>query len=246
MQTRSWYGQPSDFVGAEGQRNHSPVYDFVKDILLPAVPLAGMFLSWNSPWRLGAFLLATVFLGSLGLYPRVKTALTAGAERSQDDKVAKREFPKFRQFVRRFGEFEDSRTNTTLHYVVANDLGEPLRSELLTRLGIPNIGFWSDRLHFFSQRVTRQESSVEELELDICEFHSIVGDYNNYCVAPIFQHLPKALRDKLTDEDRSKLNGFHLRYMHFIADYEAFAKELSEARPRLQRLPSCFAHSNPL
>lgn len=225
---------------------HSPVYDFVKDIVLPAVPLAGMFLSWNSPWRFWAFLIVAVFFGTLGLYPRLKVWLHKRAEHLRDQEVAMRDFPKFRQFVRRFGEFVDNTVNTTLLYVVTNDLSPDARTEVLKCLGIPTIGFWYERWYFFLQRVNRSAPTLAELVALIPEFHCVVGEFNTYCMTPIFQRLPKEVRDKLTDDDKSKLNGFVLRHMHYIAEYEAFAKELSESRPSLQRLPWCFLRFNPL
>ncbi len=239
------YGLPSAFTEDDGQHGHT-FYDFLKDIVLPASPVVGMFLSWNSPWRLWAFLVAALFFGTIGAYPRLKIALGRRVERLRDNHVAEKEFPKFRQLVRRFGEFVDTRTSTTLHYIIGNDLCEPLRTELLRRLGIPTIAFWSERWYFFLVRLNRQIPSLPELEFATSEFHSIVAEFNNFCVAPIFETLPRELRAMLTEQDESKLNGFQQRHMYFIADYESFAKALSESRPVLQRLPSCFSHYNPL
>jgi hypothetical protein len=229
-------------------QQHS-TYDHVKDILLPALSLIGtitLALLGKQASVIWAFVTLTLILVGVSFYPLLKAAIGRRSGRAENGRVARRDFPKFKQFVHRYGEFVDTRTNTTLHYIIGNELSELLRSELTKRLGTPNISLWYEFWYFFMQRVDRQRPVLAELVFAVPEFHHMVAAYSNLCVAPIFERLPNELRAALTEQERSKLKGFQQRHAHFVTEYETFAKELSESRPALQRLPYYLPHSNPL
>src|SRR5439155_17313091 len=120
------------------------------------------------------------------------------------------------------------------------------RSDLTKQLGTPTVHLWYHFWYFFTEHVERQPQTLAELTLAIPEFHHMVSEYHNLCVAPVFERLPEPLRATLTDRDRSRLNGFQQRHAFFIAEYEAFVKRLSVSRPSLQILPSFLPRSNPL
>jgi hypothetical protein len=239
MQTQ-WYGQPSDFVTTEAQRSHSALYDFVKDILLPAAPVVGMFLSWHSPWRLGAFLIATVFLGSLGLYPRIKTALYARRERVRDTCVTKAALPELQHLAKNFVEFVDNRQQDTLHWIVESDLCQG-NGQLLAKMPIPPLSLWSELAGYFANRTLRHSSQLDDLRTTMMEFYHLVGSYNNLCVTPVFERLPKELESALTPKVKGKLNLFQQRFASFLKEYENFVNGLEESRPSCHGLPRPYS-----
>ena len=141
-------------------------------------------------------------------------------------------------------DFVSTQSNTTLHYIIANDVTEPMRTEL-NKLLVNNslwYGFW----HSFMGRVDRESPALSELAYALEEFHHLVAQYNNFCIVPIFERLPQQLRTTLTDQNKGKLNTFRERYGQFLTGYTAFAKKLSESRPQLQRLPFYHTYPTPL
>ena len=198
---------------------------------------------WYLIW---VFVGVAVFLIISAIYKPVKIQHRLWLERRKDRRVARENWPRFRKFVHRYGEFVDTRTNTTLHHVITNNLAEPSRTELAKRLGTPNIGLWYEFWHFYRLRADRQKPTFFELQQAVPEFHYMVSAYNNLCVAAIFEYLPPELRSTLSATDKSTLNGFQQSFANFIDDYTAFAKELSESRPSLQGLPHYFSRPKPL
>jgi hypothetical protein len=96
------------------------------------------------------------------------------------------------------------------------------------------------------QRLNRVQPSFVELQNSVPEFHSIAAEFNNHCVAPIFEYLPADLRSGLSDRDKSVLNGFQQSFAHFLDDYMEFAKAVAESRPDLERLPYYLPRPKPL
>jgi hypothetical protein len=228
---------------------HPSSYDYIKDIVLPALSLIGtitLALLGKQASVIWAFVTLTLILVGVSLYPSLRAGIRRRSERAEDERLAIRDFPKFRQFVHRYGEFVDTRTNSTLHYIIASNLSEPSRTELAKRLGAPNISLWYNFWFFFMQRVDRQQSSLSVLQNAVAEFHHMLSEYNNLCVAAIFEYLPPDLRSALSAADKSTLNGFQQSFAHFLDDYLAFAKELSESRPSLRGLPCYLARPKPL
>jgi hypothetical protein len=78
------------------------------------------------------------------------------------------------------------------------------------------------------------------------EFQHLVGSYNNLCVAPAFERLPKDLESVLTPKVKGKLNLFQQRFTSFLKDYENFVKGLEEARPSCRGIPRSVVWPKPL
>src|ERR1700687_961577 len=214
--------------------------------------IVGIIAGIVSLWRGGPRYLIWILVGVAVLliisviYKPFKTQLQVWADRRKDRRVAHRNWPEFKKFVHRYGEFVDTRTNTTLHFIVANNLSEPSRTEFAKRLGTPNVGLWYEFWHFFRLRADRQRHTFFELQQAFPEFHYMVSAYNNLCVAAIFEYLPAELRSALSPTDKSTLTGFQQSFANFIDDYTAFAKELSQSRPSLQGQPYYLQRPKPL
>jgi hypothetical protein len=178
------------------------------------------------------------------IYKPVEVRFRLWSERRKDRRVARDNWPKFRNFVHRFGDFVDNRNNNTLHSIIINDVPDPLRTELLKL--VVNIDVWSGFYYFFVQRVSREQPVLSELAYGVEEFQNLVGGYNNHCVVPIFDRFPQQLRSALTDQSRGKLNTFRERYGHFLTEYMAFAKQFAESRPQLERLPRYLTYPTQL
>lgn len=201
-------------------------------------------------FRGGSSYLIWIFVGVAALliisaiYKPVEVRFRVWSERRKDRRVARENWPMFKNFVRRFGGFVDNRTNDTLHYIVMNDLPDPLRTELLKLM--VNMDVWSGFYYFFMQRIDRERPALSELAYAVEEFHHLLGGYGIYCVVPIFDRFPQQLRSALTDQSRGKLNTFRERYGHFLTEYMAFAKQFAESRPQLDRLPRYLTYPTQL
>jgi len=224
------------------------VYDYAKDFWVPTTLGLGTIVSalWGKVGVLvlGLALATTVALVVVWIRMR-KRARTEVHSREQQH-VAALYYPRFRKLVGQFGDFVDTRTSDTLHYMVTNDFPLPTRDDLCKRLGTAPLGLWNQFWFFFKQRIDRTAPTFTELLAGIQEFHHLLGEYNNLCVAPIFSHLPNDTRASLTEQQRSKLNGFQQRFTIYLRDYMEFAKELSSALPELDHMPRYLPHSNPL
>lgn len=236
-----------ELLEVEKNQKHS-IYDRVKDIFWPGLTAIGAIASavLGRPasvfWALMG--LSLIFL-ILSLYPSLRASAKRRDEQTANENAARQYFPALRQFVERYGTFVDSRTNDTLHYIVANSLTEPSRSAFVKHLG-PNISLWNSRWTFFMQRLNRVQPSFSELQNSVPEFHNMAAEFNNHRVAPVFEYLPAELRAGLSDRDKSALNGFQQSFAHFLDDYMEFAKGLAESRPTLQGLPYYLPRPKPL
>jgi hypothetical protein len=187
--------------------------------------------------------LAVLLIVSVSYRP-VETRLRLWSERRKDKRTARENWPTFKNFVHRFSAFVNNQTNDTLHYIVLNDIPDPLRTELLKFT--MNADVWNGFYYFFVQRVQRERPVLSELAYAVDEFHHLVGGYTNHCIVPIFDRFPQHLRSSLTDQSRGKLNTFRERYGHFLTEYMAFAKQFAESRPQLERLPRYLTYPTQL
>jgi hypothetical protein len=197
-----------------------------------------------SPVVWAVFGLALLVL-AMGMYPALKAAMRRRIERAKDARAAKRAFPKFRTFVHRFGAFVDTRFGNTLHYILESELCQG-RGDQFDRLGIPNLQFWYGFSQHFIARVDRQRVDVAEFMSALQDFYYLVGVYNNYCVASIFERFPRDLQEALTPKVKSSLNGFQQRFVRFLQDCQEFLTELAESRPAFNGLPRSFSLPKPL
>lgn len=198
----------------------------------------------GSSYRMWIFVAVAALLIISAIYKPAKNRLLIWSERRKDRLVARAYWPTFKNFVRRFSAFVNNQTNDTLHYIVMNDVPDPLRTELLKM--IVSIDIWCGFYYHFEQRVGRERATLSELAYSFEEFHNLVGGYTNHCVVPIFDRFPQQLRSSLTDQSRGKLNTFRERYGHFLTEYMAFAKEFAESRPQLERLPRYLTYPTQL
>jgi len=228
--------------------NEHSAYDYAKDFWIPTVLGLGAIVSalWGKPGVLALGLTVATALAFIVVWARLRRRVNVQILSKEQQHVASHFSPRFQKFVHRFGEFVDSRTNNTLHYLVLNDLSGSVRDELCKRLGIAPIGLWNQFWFFFDQRIGRTQLTFTELIAGVEEFHHLLGEYNNLCVAPIFTYLPNEVRTALTEQQRSKLNGFQQRFMLYLRDYMAFAKELAHTSPKLDHLPRKLPCPDPL
>ncbi len=205
---------------------------------IPGVPVAEDDKT-SKPWSFDL----KAFLAAVSLVAYIFTQLSDSEQRS-DDAVARNAFPKFREFVHRFGEFIDSRTNDTLPAIVLNEIVQR-RADGNPAFKLPYMDTWHSWWMYFWQGIDRRPHTMTEVRDALMEFHSIVGSYTNQCVTPIFE-LPPNLKAEVPAEVKSSLNSFQQRYERFLGEYSQFAKSLSESRPSLNGLPCWFSTPKPL
>ncbi len=231
---------------AEDDKTSKP-WSFDLKAFLAAVSLVAYIftqLSDKHPTESKVLLGLTIFLVGAEFYAPLKRRATDWCEHRSDDAVARNAFPKFREFVHRFGEFIDSRTNDTLHAIVLNEIVQR-RADGNPAFKLPYMDTWHSWWMYFWQGIDRRPHTMTEVRDALMEFHSIVGSYTNQCVTPIFE-LPPNLKAEVPAEVKSSLNSFQQRYERFLGEYSQFAKSLSESRPSLNGLPCWFSTPKPL
>ena len=181
----------------------------------------------------------------VGLLPSFKAWLHRRSKRKADARAANYAFPEMRNFVRRFGNFVDGRTNDSLHAII-NDRAAHGNTDLLVVLGNVDIGLWQAFRYFVAIRLEKEQPTFEGLKIVLMEFHNLVGCYNNYCVSRIFDRLPQELLVPLPADTKAALNLFQQKFNHFLTDYETFADKLCRSRPGLENAARTFPHPKPL
>lgn len=231
--------------GVQAPKEHS-FYDFVKDILLPAAPTIGMLLSLKAPLRFALFFFLTLVFVGLGVYPRIAGWWRSRKELAKDADVAAKGLTALRQLVKRFGDFVNTGFGGSLHYLITSELSPSTRNQVGLCAGGPTLALWAGFWSFLKIGLDTQTLTLDNLKFGVMEFHHLIVQFNNLCVSSVFDRMDSELRQKLTDTDKSKLNGFQQRYSAFVAEYEQFAQTLADSRPSLQDLPRFLPHSNPL
>lgn len=227
-ETEKSHGQPSDSLSRIGQ-----IVNIVVGISAIVTAIAA---AKGGPTYLVWILVGVaVLLFVSTTYKPVAMRIHLRSERRKDEQVARDNWKELRNLVHRFGDFVSTQNSNTLHYIIMHDISDPTRTRLSERIVSNNLfyGFW----HSFMRQIDREPISLAELAYAVEEFYHLVGQYNNYCIEPIFERLSPDLRQQITEEMKTKLNTFRERYGHFGNDFMAFGKQFSESRPQLQRLP---------
>jgi hypothetical protein len=234
--------------GGEGPGTSKPsVLDYAAKLAsLLALALAILLqLTRKHTPILWAFLAATLILVAVSLYPSLKLALRRRIQRGKDRRATKRALPQFRKFAHRFGDFVNTSTSDTLHYILQNEACQG-STDRFAGLGIPELRLWNGFWQHFAQRLDRQRQCPAELKYALQEFYDLVGLYDTLCVIRIFNNPPPEFRGGLTPATKNSLNLFQQRFERFLASYEEFAKALGESRPAFEDLASRFSHPKPL
>jgi hypothetical protein len=232
-------------LGDNGGERKPSAFDYLTRLLLPALALVAMILTREHTRLSWALLALTVLFLGIGFYPAARAGLRRRLQHREDKRVARGALPEFRRLVGRFGDFVNTSTNDTLHYILQNEACQGF-TDRYTRLGIPELGLWSAFWSHLAQRVDRQQLSPSGLQYALQEFYSLVGLYDTTCVIRIFNNPPPEFRGGLTPAAKNSLNLFQQRFERFLANYEDFAKGLAESRPAFQNLPRHFSHPKPL
>ena len=249
MSRYSGWGTVSSLAGvplAQEEKARKSSLDHLRN-LLAAVSLVAYIitqLSDKHPTQSKMLLGLTIFLVVAGFYPTLTMQAARWRERRKDNAVARNAFPKFREFVHRFGEFIDSRTNDTLHSIALNEI-LARRADANAVFRLSNMGTWNSWWLYFWQQIDRQPHTMTEMSAALMEFHSLVGSYTINCVTQIFE-APQNVRAEIPLEAKASLNSFQQRFERFLGEYSQFAKSLSESRPVLKGLPCWFNTPKPL
>ena len=110
---------------------------------------------------------------------------------------------------------------------------------------LPNVDIWIYQRQYFSERLERCSKTMNELQPALKEFHYLIASYNNFCVAPILDHLPINIRAQVQPHACAKLNLFQQQFHRYLDDYKLFVERLVKERPILDGSPSTFSMPNP-
>jgi hypothetical protein len=243
----SRWGTSAGVVHLAEDKKSSRPWSFDLKTLLAAISLTAYIftqLSEKHPTESKVLLSLTILLVGVDCYAPVKRQAAEWLERRRDDAAARNAFPRFREFVHRFGEYIDNRRNDTLHAIVLQEILQR-RADANAGFKLPNMDTWHSWWLYFSQDIDRQPHTMTEVRAALMQLHSLVGTYTNICVTQIFE-LPPNLKAEVPADVKSSLNAFQQRYERFLGEYSQFAKSLSESRPALNGLPCWYSAPKPL
>jgi hypothetical protein len=177
-------------------------FDYATKLLVPILSLVALIvslLSGNHPRLVWSLMGLTAVAFLIGLYPSLQRISRTWIAVRKDTRTVIRVFPRFKALVHRFAAFVDTRYSDTLHYIAQNELCRG-HSEQFDKLGIPNLQLWYSFAQHFMARADQQRPNLGDFAATLEEFYSLVGAYNNYCVAPIFQRLPREFQEALAPD----------------------------------------------
>lgn len=218
-------------------------------LIVPALSLVATIVALQRDQRIIAWLLLGVLFLSfaVGFYSSVKSRVRESIADGRDQRLARRSFSEFRNFVRRFDEFAaapSSRTDT-LHAIVLGELCGGSSSNLEKFRIVP-----AELFHPFSlqlrSRVDQQQRNLRNLLHGLEELSLLTRSYTRYCVLPMFDEFPQDLRPSLTERAKSNLESFRERYVRFLDDYSEYLDSLAQSfsKPRIE--PHYFPRPKPL
>lgn len=223
-------------------------FDVLTKLVVPVLALVAVVVAQIQQQRVFSWVLLGVLLLflAIGFYPSLKALGRERIHDWQDGRAAKRAFPEFKRFLRRFAEFADlphSRTDT-LHAILLETCNRNSTEFEKFRVTAAEL------FHAFSKQLTtrieRQPANLANLQDGVEELALLVRSYGQYCVEPIFERLPHELRPLLTDRPKSSLESFRERYVRFLDDFDEYVTRLDESfsRPRIE--PHYFPRPKPL
>jgi hypothetical protein len=110
-------------------------------------------------------------------------------------------------------------------------LQEALRQDIqtLTTLGLPSAHWFDVRLGYILGRLAAGPKDVDYFERCFEEFSTLVYEYSEVCLRPVFTTHAHTLRATLTPEGRGALGSFRERYLVFLDHFETLAKDLTRS-----------------
>jgi hypothetical protein len=233
-------------ISLADKQNGRPAAEYVERLLLPALSLIALILAElkGSSWEVRSSLIGlTASFVLIGFYSPAKSTVKRYLERAKDRRVTEDALPELRRLAAGFAEFVSGRSDT-LHYIAEGELCQG-NGQLVARMSLPPISLWYQFSEYFSERASRHSARPNDLRATMMEFHHLVGSYNNFCVAGVFERLPQDLQHLMTPKAKSSLNGFQQRFVIFLKEYGDFVKTLT-GRPVFDGLPSSFVPPKPL
>jgi hypothetical protein len=216
------------------------------NIVVAVAAVLGMVFSLDSVSKVAIFGAVALSFGALELVPVWLNERVERSTRIKDDAIASQEFPRLKQYVSRFGKFIDPAQRSTLHNIIDSEISATAKAELQSLLRSPFVQSWNAFWYPMSQRQQEHLSPLKILLSLIGEMHSLVWQYHQLCIMPIFEHMPAGANAILTREDRSTLSAFRDEHAAFIRDYNLYLEGLSQLRPALEQIPRFLPTSKPL
>jgi len=166
-----------------------------------------------------------------------------------DRAVARRGVKPLRSFCREFSIYFDASTSRS--DTLAGILSEVARrstqgTQLNVALRTPPVELFHSHMHWLNLRIAKEKLSARELHEIVNEFTGLVASYASFCVYPVFRIFASELREALTANEKSQLNGFQGRFVVSVTGYQKFLKNLNEEFRLLSELPIGIMLPDPL
>lgn len=219
-------------------------FDILTRAVLP-IALVAFAQQQEQPVRFWALLVGAALIAVIGFYHIGMRQIRNWTNKLHDRRFAKKTFQRFRRLVHRLGELLDTGRNDTLECVARERLcrSNAARLEELHMVPLDLFdGFWHD----LNSRVEKQNPNLGNLVQSISELRNLVNSYNRYCVVPVFERFPEAMRELLTDEAKSDLESFRERFVDFLKDYDEYAKDLEASLHTVRMRTFNIAKPKPL
>jgi len=202
-------------------------FQIITHLALPIALAAVAYFQPRSLWFWGlvgvAFIPVVIIVA-----PPIKNRIQRRLARRRDKRRTHEAFPEFKNFVARFGRFVESDAKEFLGKIV----NRRLRGENVTNakeLGMTPErvfqGFWY-QLH---QRVQDANPSLTDVTTVVTEFNHLVNQYLNETVLPVFDRMSPTTRSSLPDDAKRDLESFREKLVHYLNEYEAFARTLAQS-----------------
>ncbi len=229
-------------------KDKSPL-ETIGRILAACVALSVLFAQWGQhPWLAAILLLVALLLIVSAFGPGLLRSYRAARAQKHRNKFARAQFPEVLEFVKRFGEFVDSRNGNNLRNVLFSGCGNNQNDfdKLCSQRDYLK-EIWP---HFFN-RLQRTHSQDEVAFCNaVREFCTLVASYNNGYVldplkriddklwppvgkttAPASELVPwlVSLPEHHRTSVKKQIKAFHQRWFRYLDDLELFLNKIKDS-----------------
>lgn len=233
------FGQPEQ---REEPRRPS-AFDVISKVLLPLALAANAYFSRANPYLLVLFAAAALLVV---FSPRLRAWIKSKRDAAHDRRVTATNIKRLRQVSREAGEFFDTSTSRSDFLPGIVQEVSVRNAASIDALHIAPFGIFQEQWSFLNHRIQHEELDADGFHNAANELTSLLRSYNSYCVMPVFHTFAAEIRETLTANEKSKLNGFQNRYVAFLTGYSKFIEQMADDFRTLPKLYASMAHPNPL
>lgn len=147
--------------------------------------------------------------------------------RRHDEAVVRRWFGPLTRLAEEFKPLVSSSNGGTIQKLLQGALQQDIQT--LTALGLPSAHWFDVRLGHILGRLAAGPADMDYFERSFQEFSTLVYEYSEICLRPVFTTHAYTLRAVLTPEGRGALGSFRERYIVFLDHFDVLVKDLTRS-----------------